>query len=47
MTKFCSGQETNSIKIKVKGENNSKFVLGSYGSYAMHFIIFNNYAYQI
>ena len=43
MTKFCSRQARNAIKMKVKwGKNNSKFVLGSYGSIAMHSIIFQH-----
>ena len=33
--KFCSGQAKNAIKMKVKWRNNSKFVLGSYGSCAV------------
>ena len=40
MTKFCSKKARNAIKMKVKWRNNSKLVLGSYGSCAMHSIIF-------
>ena len=40
MTKLYSGQARNAIKMKVKWGNNSKFVLGSYGSCVMHSIIF-------
>ena len=40
MTKFCSEKARNAVKMKVKWRNNSKFVLGSYGSCAMHSIIF-------
>ena len=41
MTKFYTGQARNAINVKVKWGNNSKFVLGRYGSCAVHSIIFH------
>ena len=39
MTKYYSGHPRNDIRMKVKWGKTQKFVLGSYGSCAMHSII--------